>query len=452
MLSIKEKLSNLNNKKIAILGLGIENLVMLRFLLERKLNSEFIICDQRSKEQLGESYTEFRGLPNISWKLGSEFNRDLENFDIMYRSPGWPIAGPGLQSALSAGVKLESPMRLFFNLCPSKNIIGVTGTKGKGTTSSLIYEILKQVGRDVYIGGNIGEAPFVFFDKLSSDSWIVLELSSFQLEDMEASPKIAVFTNFYEDHLASADPNNRNYHSSMEEYWKAKINIFKWQKDNGKLVINKSLKKDLKKQKQLISIPVEIIYFTKLKWKSKLVGKHNQENVAAAVAVAEILDIPKESIKSVVAEFKGLPYRTEFIAKVADVKYFNDSFATNPDSTIIALASFEAPIVLLAGGADKGADFTALALEIKKRVKRVVLFVGAGSDKLRNALIKVKFDINSIEDAISMGEAFNKIQANIKPYDTVLMSTACASFGVFKNYKERGRLFNEEVAKLDHLK
>lgn len=435
----RNKITNIRNKKIAILGLGIENLAMLRYLLRQNIDSEFIICDARSEEQLGERYFEFKDKGNISWKLGLEFNHGLEKFDIMYRSPGWPIFCPGVQEALAVGIKLESPMRLFFDICPTKNIIGVTGTKGKGTTSSLIYEILKKDGRDVFIGGNIGEAPFSFIEKINSDFWVVLELSSFQLEDMETSPRIAVLTNFYKDHLASADPNNPNYHESMEAYWEAKENIFKWQNDEGILIAGRRLKSKITKP---------AIFFEKSDLKSRLVGEHNKENIGAAVEVAKLLKIDEKVILRAVRNFKGLPYRTEFIKEVGQVKYFNDSFATTPDSTIIGLKSFESPIVLLAGGADKGSDFSLLASEINKRVKYLVLFRGPGSDKISKELSEVKFDTNKIVEVGSMQEAFEKIKNQTKQGDIVLLSTACASFGVFNNYKERGRLFNEEVSKL----
>jgi len=437
---MSNNLNKITNKKIAILGIGIENIAMLRYLLKNKLDSDFTICDSRDSDKLGGRYDEFQDYSNISWKLGEDFNRGLEDFDVMFRSPGWPIFCPGVQKALAEGVKLESPMRLFFDLCPTNNIIGVTGTKGKGTTSSLIYDVLRKDERDVYIGGNIGEAPFSFFKNLNSDSWVVLELSSFQLEDMNSSPQIAVITNFSEDHLSAADPNNPNHHSSMEEYWTAKSNIFRWQDRSGLLVVSRHLKRKVKTKGKRHT-------YHKSKIKSSLVGEHNKKNIGAAAEVAKLLNIDNDVLEEAIARFKGLPFRTEFIAEVCGVRYYNDSFATTPESTIIG---FEAPLVLLAGGADKGSDFSELACKIKRKVKRVILFSGVGSDKLREELIKVRFDKNSIEEAASMPEAFEKIQANIRPSDTVLMSTACASFGVFKNYKERGELFNEEIKKLSN--
>src|SRR3989338_3298196 len=186
-------LNQLNNKKVGILGLGIENLALIKYLLKHKIRCQITVCDAR---------LEIKNKLPVLWQLGKKFKQDLDKFDILFRSPGWPIDCPGICEALKAGVELYSPMKLFFALNPAKNIIGVTGTKGKGTTASLIYEILKQAGKRVWLGGNIGVAPFAFIDEIKKNDWIVLELSSFQLEDTTASPRVAVVTNFYSEHLA----------------------------------------------------------------------------------------------------------------------------------------------------------------------------------------------------------------------------------------------------------
>src|SRR3989338_5040641 len=202
-------LNLLNNKKIGILGLGIENLALVKYLLKHKVKCEITVCDAR---------VEIKNKLPVLWQLGKSFNQDLEKFDILFRSPGWPINCPGVQAALKAGVELSSPMKLFFALRPSKNIICVTCTKGKGTTASLIYEILKKAGKRAWLGGNIGLAPVAFIDKIKTNDWLALELSSFQLEDMTVSPQIAVITNLYSEHLKPADPHNPNYHKSLKHY------------------------------------------------------------------------------------------------------------------------------------------------------------------------------------------------------------------------------------------
>lgn len=434
--------TELNNKKIAILGLGIENFYLLEYLLKNKIKSEITICDQRSEKELGDKYKKFS---QLNWQLGQGFNENLERFDILFRAPGWPIACLGIQAALKKKKTiLSSPMKLFFELCPTKNIIGITGTKGKGTTSSLIYEIIKKSGQRVWLGGNIGVAPFAFLAKIKKNDWVVLELSSFQLEDMAVSPHIAVWTNFSPEHLAPADPNNQNYHKSLKKYWEAKKNIVKWQKKNDYSVLNSRLKSKITK----VNISSRKLFFGKSNFASQLAGEHNQENVAAAVAVGKILKIKDEIIKKAVSVFKGLEHRLELVREYNGVKYYDDSFGTTPESTITAMKAFSSPLVLLAGGADKGADFKILAREIKKRVKYAVLLDGGSTPRIRKELLSVGFLATKMKIVYNIKDAVNLATSQASAGETVLLSTACASFGMFKNYKERGDLFKQAVNKL----
>ena len=438
---------NLKNKKIAILGLGIENLALVKFILKHKVKCEITICDRRNDVNRS-------GLAKvkISWQLGRDYNKNLDKFDVLFRSPGWSINCPGIVDAQN---KMSSPMRLFFELCPTKNIIGVTGTKGKGTTASLIYEILKTAGKRAWIGGNIGVAPFAFIDKIKKTDWVVLELSSFQLEDMTVSPHIAMITNFYSEHLAPADPNNPNFHKSMKEYWQAKANIFRWQKSNDYLIFNdKFLPPSPNEVGQAISkqIKSKIIYFKKSELPSKLIGEHNKENIAAAVAVAKIVGVKPEVIKKAAANFKGLEHRLELAREYQGVKYYNDSFATTPESTIIALKSFIAPIILFLGGADKAADFSQLAQEVKQRfheVKFVILLNGQATPRINQELLRAGYEKNKIKLFNNISKAVRFAKKIAVRGDAVLLSTACASFGMFKNYKERGKLFKAVVKSLN---
>jgi UDP-N-acetylmuramoylalanine--D-glutamate ligase len=330
---------------------------------------------------------------------------------------------------------------LFFDLCPTDNIIGVTGTKGKGTTSGLIFEILKTDKRKVFWGGNVGIPMFSFISKIKQDSWVVLELSSFQLEDLEVSPKIAVMTNFSNEHLSPADPLNPNYHKSVAEYWQAKANIFKWQKEGDCLVVNEKLRKKII-NKAFLS---EVVYFEKSDQVSNLVGEHNKENIAAAEAVAKLLNIDESVVNRAIKKFKGLEYRIEFIKEEKGVKYYNDSFATTPEATIVALQAFQEPIILLVGGADKGADFRKLAKEIKEHVKFVVLLHGRATPRIKKWLEEYEYPRSKMKLERDMKSAVKTAKKNAVKGDVVLLSAACASFGMFKNYKERGRLFNESV-------
>lgn len=442
----KKNLEKLKNKKIAFYGLGIENFALIEFIQSRFLPCRIIIRDLRPKEELGQRYKRLKKNRNIFWKLGTEQHPVFAGQDdIIFRSPGWPLFCPEIKSARRNGVEISSPLKLFFQLCPTKSIIGVTGTKGKGTTSSLIFEILKKAGKRAWLGGNIGIAPFDFIDKIQKEDWVVLELSSFQLEDFDASPRIAVITNFSKEHLAAADPNNPNFHKSLRAYWNSKFNIVKFQKKTDFAVINKKIELRIKKQE--LRINSKIIYFEKANLKSQLVGEHNKENIAAAVEVAKILKIPKNKLKKAIAGFKGLPHRIEFVKNINGTAYYEDSFATIPESAIIALKSFADPIILIAGGAEKKSDFKNFAKEIKKRVKFLILLAGDATPRLKKEVIQAGFDAVKIHESGSMVSAVQAAKKEARAGDVVLLSTGCASFGMFKNYKERGDQFKEEVFK-----
>lgn len=419
--------------------MGLENYALIGFLFDEKIPCQITICDARPKKELNPARVKFlENKKEITWKLGRGYDKDLSQFDMVVRAPGYALFSPELAKAKKAGADITSAMKLFFAFCPGQNIIGVTGTKGKGTTSSLIYRILKQAGKKVFLGGNIGVAPFAFLKKIKKSDWVVLELSSFQLEDMTVSPRVAVITNFFRDHLTPADPNNPNYHPSLKKYQQAKLNILKWQGRSDWAVLNEKIKKKTEAAGQ-----GRKIYFAKSEMETKLIGEHNKENVAAAVAVAEILKIKKDIVTKAVKSFVGLEHRLEFVKKINGVEYYDDSFATNPDSTITALKSFSQPIVILLGGADKGADFKSLAKEVKKKVKFAVLLHGQATPRIEKELKKIGF--KNMQTVRSMEEAVSAAKKQAQAGDVVLLSTACASFGMFQNYKQRGDLFKEEI-------
>lgn len=433
------------NKKVAVLGLGLENEALISWIVRQDINLDLTIYDRRDRDKLADKLkkiTSLVGPLSIRWQLGDQSFGDLGEYDEVWRSPGWPIFCPQIQTALKKGCQLNSPMNLFFSLCPTKQIIGVTGSKGKGTTSSLIHHIFKSAGYQVFLGGNIGVAPFDFIDELDDKSWVILELSSFQLEDIKHSPSIAVITNIYEEHLASADPLNPNFHKTAEDYWLAKQQVFRHQSADNWLVINEKLQ-DIFDQS---ACPSQVKWFNRLNWSSQLVGEHNQENIAAAQAVADLANIKQEISQQAVANFRGLEHRLEFVSEKDGVRYYDDSFATNPIATIIALNSFNQPVILLAGGADKGNDFRLLAETIKTgKVKAVILFDGQASPRLKQDLLAVGYADEKIYPADSMEKAMKLAKQLSQTGDVVLLSTACASFGLFNNYKERGNLFKQAV-------
>ncbi|MDD5291206.1 MAG: UDP-N-acetylmuramoyl-L-alanine--D-glutamate ligase [Patescibacteria group bacterium] len=437
-------LNSLTNKKICILGYGMENRALVDFLIKKKIPCQITVCDARNNVKTNGRSSLGRSSQHIIWRLGKNYNKDLSKFDIIFRIAGYPLSTPAIKKAKKSGVKISSPVKLFFDLCPSKNIIGVTGTKGKGTTASLIAAILKQGGKGVWLAGNIGVPMFSFLPEIKKNDWVILELSSFQLEDMETSPKIAVITNFYREHLKPVDPVNPNYHRNLSSYWAAKANIFKYQKMDDKLIANNKLNKIIKNY----HLKSKVIYFSKSNLASQLLGEHNKENIAAALAVVKSIGIKEGAIAKAVAGFKGLEHRLELVTKKNGVSFYNDSFATTPENTIAAINSFSSPLILLAGGADKGSEFKLLAKIMKKRVKFAVLFPGKATRRLKGELILTGFSKNKMKLAGNMGEAIKIAREEAKSGDIILLSPACASFGLFKNYKERGELFKKEVKKL----
>lgn len=414
-------LKKLTGQKIALLGWGLDNQALHKWLKTHRINAEITIKDAKADP--------------------TGFNQNLENFDLLFRSPGWPLFCPGIKTALKKGqTTVTSPLNLFFTFCPTKNIIGVTGSKGKGTTATLISRLLKASGKKVWLGGNIGVSPLTFLDKIKPTDYVVLELSSFQLEDLNFSPQISVITNLYPEHLAPADPNNPNFHSSLTKYWKAKLNIAN-QKSNRYLVVNQKLKTKLKGA----SLPGKIVYFSANPLTSGLAGIYNQENIGAALEVARLLKIKPAISKKVVANFTNLEHRLEFVKKIKGVNYYDNSFSTTPESTDLDLKSFSKPIIQIAGGADKGASFQALAKTIKEKVRFLILLPGKATPKIKQELEKINFPKNKLLMASNMEIAVQAAKDKAEPGDVVLLSTACASFGIFKNYKERGDLFKKYV-------
>lgn len=457
-----QNLKKLKFQKLALLGLGLDNRALLALLDSQKIKTAITVCDSKQRNAL--PVPKLKNL-KINYQLGKNFNKNLDKFDILFRSPGWPLACPGIREALKKGrTKISSPLNLFFSLCPTKNIIGVTGTKGKGTTATLIYKILKGAGKRVWLGGNIGITPLAFINKIKPNDYVVLELSSFQLEDLKYSPRISIITNLFKEHLTATDPYNPNFHQSFNAYWRAKLNIVRWPQ-NKYLIINPALKNkinaELKRKNKIHKLSAQIsetnsqnskltgkiIYFTPSSLPSKLIGDYNQENIGAAVAVAKILKIKPAVYEKTIANFSNLEHRLKFVANIKGVKYFNNSFSTTPESTILDLKTFREPIIQIGGGADKGADFRPLAKIIKQKVKFLILLSGRATPRIKRELTTVKFPKNKIMETDSMAEAVAMAKAHAVTGDVVLLSTACASFGLFKNYKERGDLFKKYVQK-----
>jgi UDP-N-acetylmuramoylalanine--D-glutamate ligase len=371
----------------------------------------------------------------------------LEGFDYVVRSPGVYRFIPEIVEAEKKGVQITSAVKIFFDECPAK-IIGVTGTKGKGTTSTLIYELLKAGGHDVYLAGNIGKPMLELLSVVNEKSYVILEMSSFQLIDMEASPYIAVVLNITEDHM--------DWHKDKSEYAKAKSEIVKHQTNSDFALINE----EYETPKSFARVATgKVIYFSKQKLEEKykkdllLRGEHNLENIAAAVAAAKIVEVDEDIIIKTVKSFKGLEHRLEIVAEVDGVKYYNDSFATGPQPTIAAINSFTEDETLILGGSDKGLNYQELGSVINKteNIKNIILIGDMGPVIGKFLDSNLQFTIYNLQKT-NMNEIVKKAHEITPKGGVIILSPAAASFDMFKNYKDRGNQFKEAVLNLKNNK
>lgn len=457
--------ADFKNKKVLIMGLGLHGggLSIAKWLA--KQGAELRITDLKSREELQPSLQKLKNFKKIKYTLGRHKKEDFKWADMIIQNPGVPRQSEFLKYAQKIGKRIENEASLFFQLCPAP-IIGVTGTRGKSTTTFLIYKIFVKRDKNILVAGNIRiNAMFDVIDKVKPEIPVVLELSSWHLEGMakiKKSPHIAVVTNIMPDHL--------NRYRNIKSYAAAKKNIFKFQDKKDFIVLNfdnkftKEMGKEAVSQRYWFSkkyFPGQNGCFIKNNWlyfrrqgkeqkicsvkNIKLKGQHNLENVLAAVAVCGIYNIDKEKVKNVLSEFSGIPHRQEIVRVKNGVKFVNDTTATTPDATIAALKVFDHKnIVLIAGGSDKGLDYKNLALEIKKKTKGIILLQGAATDKLSKELEKLdyngcKVETNNLKSAVLWAHKF------AKKGDTVLFSPGAASFGLFANEFERGERFKKIV-------
>ena len=435
-----KSLVDFKGKKVAVIGLGIEGRDAINFLLEK--GADVTLFDKNEVSDLN-----FDGIDKdrIGIVAGENYLKGgLSGFEFVVRSPGVYRFIPEIVEAESRGVEITSAIKIFFEECPAK-IIGVTGTKGKGTTSTLIYEILKSAGKDVYLSGNIGKPYLGLLPALKEDSWVVLEMSSFQLMDMKVSPHISVVLNITEDHL--------DWHKDRNEYVSAKANIVKYQSQSDFAVVNEEYETS-RNFANLTKAMSTLFSKDKLEAKFKegllLRGEHNLENIAAAVTVGKCIGVSEETILETVRNFKGLEHRLELVAEVDGKTFYNDSFATGPQPTIAAVNSFTEPETLILGGSDKGLDYKELgnAIAAKGNVKSVIV-IGDTRKKISEALYEKAVGINILDLEYSPMDEIVKKAFEITPDGGVIvLSPGAASFDMFENYKDRGVQFKNSVAKL----
>lgn len=460
MASIKEYLDTLQDKKIAVIGMGVSNTPLIHMLLRANLN--VTVRDKATRDRVEDLAEELESL-GARLKLGEDYLEDLKE-DIIFRTPGLSPNTPQLRQAAERGSEVTSEMELFFSTCPCR-MIGVTGSDGKTTTTTIIAEFLKAAGYNVYVGGNIGRPLLTDVAGMEPEDFAVLELSSFQLMSMEQSPHIAVFTNL--------SPNHLDYHGSMGEYIAAKENIFLHQREGDRVVFNfdnqttRDLAQGAKGQVTWFSRQQSIEQGVYLRdgaiWVTNeentrevlplkdilLPGVHNIENYMAAIAAVDGL-VPDKYIRQVAQRFNGVEHRIELVRELDGVKYYNDSIGTSPTRTVACLNSFEQKVILIAGGYDKGVPFTSLGLEIVDHVKALVL-TGATAKAIREAVEAAPAykqgspDILELED---FADAVKAARAIAQSGDVVVLSPACAAFDKFKNFMERGKYFKQLVRDL----
>jgi len=423
------------NKKITIMGLGLHGggVGVAKFFCRQK--AKVLVTDIRTKKELKESIQKLKGLP-IKYVLGCHRAEDFINADLIIKNPGVPNNSPYLKIARKHKIPIKTDVGIFFDLCKAP-IIGITGTKGKSTVATLIYLFLKTEYPNTVLAGNIGISPLEILSKLKKESKVVLELSSFELEDLKKSPHIAVVTTLFPDHL--------NRYKSFKEYIDSKKAIFKYQKKNDILVLNY----DNPETRKFASLTSSRVYFFS---KKKPVFNTENPNFLAAICVAKLLKIPKKNIKKVLVNFRGVPNRQEFITAKKGVKYFNDTTATTPDSVILAIKTFKkrfpkSKIILIAGGQDKKLNYKSLAKEIQGNIAHLILLPGTASDKLKKELGSLKKEPSSFK-VKSMKEAVKKAAQLANKEDIVLLSPGAASFNLFKNEFDRGEQFVKAVNKL----
>ncbi len=459
-------------KKIVIFGLGLyENgsgVSSALFFAKQKAN--VLVTDLRSKDELKKQINRLKRYKNIRYSLGGHKEGDFKNCDLVIKNPAIPKNSKFLKIAKKNKIPVYNDWSVFLSISDNF-IIGVTGTRGKSTTTTLINEFLKSKYK-THLCGNIGVSPLSILNKIKKQDIIVAELSSWLLngfKEVKRSPNVSVITNLMPDHL--------DKYSSLKEYYNDKKNIFKYQKEDDILILNKEnkdvrlLKKEAKskvfwfskkplgKKESGVFLQEENVFFkvddkiskvVSLK-RAKIKGEHNKENFLASILVALIFNISKKDILNVVKNFDGVKDRMEFLSERGGVKFYNDTTATSPDASV---ASFKAlgcgkNLIIIAGGKDKGLAYDKFAFYAKKYGKKIILFSGDASDKIKKELLKVGFSEKNIKDEVnSMKYAVNLACGFAEKGDIVLLSPGSASFGLFKNEFDRGDKFKNIIKKI----
>ena len=458
-MNFEEYLDSLQNKTVAVIGIGVSNQPLLKLLLDRGI--AVTACDKKDRESLG-IVAEQLEANGCRLRLGEGYLDDLTE-DVIFRTPGMRPDLPQLTAAVERGSALTSEMEVFFEVCPCPKI-AVTGSDGKTTTTTIIAELLRRAGKTVHLGGNIGHPLLAETGSMKPDDVAVLELSSFQLMTMTRSPHIAVVTNLAPNHL--------DVHKDFQEYINAKENIFIHQTAEDSAVFNADNPYTLEEasravgRARMFSRQKELEDGVFLRGDAiiaqhdgaerqvmttadiKLPGVHNIENYMAAIAAVDGL-VPDEVIRDFAREFGGVEHRIELIRTRKGVRWYNDSIASSPSRTIAGLNSFREKVILIAGGKDKGISYESLGPVINDRVKLLIL-CGATAGVIRQSTEQApNYEGLEIVDVADYHEAVALANSRAREGDVVLLSPASTSFDRFANFMERGRVFKDIVNSLE---
>jgi len=441
---------DLNNKEICVVGIGISHLPLITYLAQQ--GARVTACDRKSKAELGETATQLQNM-GVSLHLGENYLSNLSG-ELIFKTPGLRPDVPALVAAMEQGIPVTTEMDVFMELCPA-HITAVTGSDGKTTTTTLIYQLLSAAGFTTHVGGNIGKPLLPAIDTIQSEDRVVLELSSFQLQTMTKSPQTAVVTNI--------SPNHLDYHTDYQEYIEAKKNIFMHQNPIDLAILNldnevtRSFIPELKgdcitfsrqQQADICLQGTEIVYGNKSILDTRQIripGNHNIENYMAAIGAVYPM-VEEKQIQHCGSTFGGVAHRIEFVRELNGVRYYNSSIDSSPNRTKNTLSVFSQPVVLIAGGKDKGIPYDELGPAIRDHVKTLIL-IGATADVISKVAAQFAPNVPIIY-ADTYEQAVQTAKEQATQSDVVLLSNASTSFDMFRNFEERGNLFKELVNRL----
>lgn len=440
-------LNQIQKSKVLILGFGIEGQATLRFLMDKFPEKEFWVADRLKITNDKLRITN----KNIKFNFGLNYLKTLNQYDLIIKSPGIKPDLPELVEFKKHGGKITSATNIFMSQTKG-TVIGVTGSKGKSTVSSITYEVLKAAGKKVYLIGNIGNPALDELPNDSEETFYVYEMSSYQLEDLEYQPQYAIITNLFPEHL--------DYHGSLETYYAAKLNII----NHNTVVYNANCQKlvELISQKESNKIPFNNNETSKITGEYlidheekiieikdiHLLGKHNLENILSVIALSKELGVKSNELRTAIQNFKNLEHRLEYVGEFNHIHFYNDAISTTPESTIQAIEALGDKInTIIVGGLDRGYDFSELAKSISKSsIQNLILFPETG-EKIKKALLKLPTTNHQLHTVTNMQDCVKIAFKITKKNKICLLSPASPSYNLFKNFQERGSLYKNFIQK-----